>query len=64
VNDGQALSHSGVTEMFKRFKDGRENLQDDFCSGHPSASRNAQPIADLCETVMRDRQWALRMMMD
>jgi hypothetical protein len=64
VNDDQALSRSGVTERFKRFKGGGENLQDDSCSGRPAASRNAETIANIGETVMRDRRWALRMMKD
>jgi hypothetical protein len=35
-----------VSEWFKLFKDGREDLQDDPSSGRSSASRNADTIAD------------------
>jgi transposase len=34
----EALSRSCVFDWFKRFKDGREDLQDDPRSGRPSAS--------------------------
>jgi hypothetical protein len=59
------LSYTGfwmVFELFKRFKDGREDLQDDPRSRRPSASRNADAMANIREMAVRDHRWALRMM--
>jgi hypothetical protein len=55
----EAWSCSIVFELFQRFKDGRENLQDD-----PSASRNAERIASVREVVTWGRWWDLRMVTD
>jgi transposase len=51
----QALSRSSVFEWFKRFKDGREDLQDDPRCGRPLTSRNADTIANVRKMVTRDR---------
>jgi transposase len=48
----KGLSRSGVFEWFKRFTDGREDLPDDPRSGRPSASRNADTNANVCEMVI------------
>jgi transposase len=50
----EAVSRNSVFEWFKRFKDGREDLQDDPRSGRPSTSRNADTIANVREMVTRD----------
>jgi hypothetical protein len=54
VYGDEALSCSSVFEWFKLFKDGREDLQDDARSERPSASRNADTIADVHEVVTSD----------
>jgi transposase len=64
VYDDEALSRSSVFEWFKRFKYGREDLQDDPRRGHPSTSRNADTIAHIFEMVTGDRRLTLRMMSD
>jgi hypothetical protein len=51
----EALNHRSMFEWFKRFKYGREDLQDDPRSGRPSTSRNADTIANVSEMVTRDR---------
>jgi hypothetical protein len=56
VYGDEALSRSSVLERFKRFKDGRKDLQDDPRSGRPSTSRNADTIANVREMVTRDRR--------
>jgi hypothetical protein len=38
-------------EWFKRFKDWRENLQDDSRRGHPLTSRNADAIENVHEIM-------------
>jgi hypothetical protein len=41
-----------------------EDLQYDPRSRCPSTPQNADRIADVCEMVIRDRRWALRMMVN
>jgi hypothetical protein len=48
----EALSRSSVSEWFKLFTDAHEVLQDDPRSGCPSASRNGDTIANICEMVI------------
>jgi hypothetical protein len=49
--DVETLSRRSVFERFKPFKDGREDPR----GGRPSASRNADTIANICEVTTRDR---------
>jgi hypothetical protein len=58
----EALSRNSVVELFKRFKDGREDLQDDSSSGRPSTSRNADTDANVREMAIRVRRLNLRIM--
>jgi hypothetical protein len=51
VYGDEALSRSSVFELFERFKDGREDLQDDPRKGSPSTSRNADTTASVREIV-------------
>jgi hypothetical protein len=53
VYGDEALSHSSVFEWFERFRDGREDLQDDPSSGCPSTSLNADTITNVHEMVTR-----------
>jgi hypothetical protein len=53
-----------VFERLKRFRDARQDFQDDPRSGRPSISRNADIITNVREMVTRDRRRALRMMAD
>jgi hypothetical protein len=64
VYGDEALSRSSVSEWFKQFKDGREDLQDDPISGRPSTSQNSDTIANVYEMVTRDHKLTLRMMSD
>jgi hypothetical protein len=47
----EVLSHNSVSEWFKPFKDGREDLQDDPRSGCPLSSRKADTIVNVCEMI-------------
>jgi transposase len=60
----EALSRSSILEWFKRFKDGREDLQDDARSGRPSTSRNTDKIVNVREMVTQDLRFTLRMLSD
>jgi hypothetical protein len=64
VYGNETLNRSSVVKCFKRFKGGREDLQDDPRSGRPSTSRNADTTADVREMVTGDRRLTLRMMSD
>jgi histone-lysine N-methyltransferase SETMAR len=60
----EAYSRSDVSEWFNRFKDGREDLQNEPRGRSHSTSRNADTTANVLETVTRDCRRALRMMAD
>jgi hypothetical protein len=64
VHGDEALSRSIVFKCFRRFKDGREDLQDDPRNGSPSTPRTADTIANVRDMLTRDRRLALRMMSD
>jgi hypothetical protein len=51
VYGDEALNRSDVFQWFKRFKDGREDLQDDARIVRSSAFRNADTIANDGEIV-------------
>jgi transposase len=64
VYGDKALSCNSVSEWLKRFKDRREDLQDDPRSARPSSSRNADTIANNSEIVTGDRLFTIQMMLD
>jgi transposase len=64
VYGDEALGSSSVFKWFKRFKDGRQDLQDNPRSVRPSTSRKADTITIVREMVTRDRRFTLRMMSD
>jgi hypothetical protein len=53
-----------VFELFKWFKDGYEDLQDDSRKGYPSTSQNADTVPYVHEMVTCDCKWTPRMMAD
>jgi hypothetical protein len=57
-----ALSRTGVSEWYTRFRDGRENPEDDECSGRPTAVRTPDTIEAVRELISTDRRMTLRMM--
>jgi hypothetical protein len=54
VYGDEFLSHSCVSELFKLFEDGHEDLRDDPRSGRPSTSQNADAVTNAREMVIRD----------
>jgi len=54
--DKQALSQARTYEWFKRFKDGREFVEDDKHSGRPSTCTTLEMIAKVCEVILEDRR--------
>jgi transposase len=57
-----ALSRTRVFEWYARFRDGRENLEDDERSGRPTAVRTPDMIEIFHELISSDRRMTLRMM--
>jgi len=53
--DEQALSQARTFEWFKRFKDGRECVEDRKHSGQPSTRTTPEMIAKVCEVIPEDR---------
>jgi hypothetical protein len=57
-----ALSCTLVFEWYARFRDGREDLEGDECSGQPAAVQTPDMIETVCELISTDRQMTLWMM--
>ena len=51
----QTLSQARTFEWFKRFKDGRESVEDDKHSGQPSTCTTPEMIAKVREVILEDR---------
>jgi hypothetical protein len=51
----QALRQAGTFEWFKRFKDGRECVEDDKHSGRPSTCTTLEMTVKVCEVILEDR---------
>jgi len=52
----QALRQARTSEWFKRFKNGRESVQDDKHSGQPSTCTTPEMIAEVLEVILEDRR--------
>ena len=52
----QALSQARTFEWLKRFKDGRESVEDDKHSGRPSTCTTPEMIAKVREVILEDRR--------
>ena len=55
------MSRTYAFEWKKRFKDGREEVEDDPRFGRPSTSRTADNIEHVKQTVRADRRLMVRM---
>ena len=49
-----------VFKWFKRFKEGREEIRDDQCPGHPSTSKTEANIEKVSEIVQQNRRLSIR----
>jgi hypothetical protein len=52
----QALNQAGTFEWFKRFKDGRESVEDRKHSGRTSTCTTPEMIAKVREVILEDRR--------
>ena len=57
----ETMSHTRAFEWHKRFKEGREEVEDDPRSGRPSTSRTADNIERVKQMVRADCQLMVRM---
>jgi len=51
----QSLSQVRTFEWFKRFKDGKESVEDDKHSGWPSTCTTPEKIMKVREVILEDR---------
>jgi transposase len=58
---GNAVSRTRVFEWYARFRDGRENLEDDERSGRARAVRKPDIIERVRELISTDRRMSLQM---
>ena len=58
------MSRSRIFEWHKRFKEGREDVEDDSRSGRPSTSRTADNVERVKQMVRGDRRLTVRMIAD
>ena len=56
VYGDETMSHSRVFEWHKRFKEGREDVEDDSKSGRLSTSRTANNVERVKQMVRGDRR--------
>ena len=64
VYGDETMSRSCVFEWHKRFKEGREDVEDDSRSGRPSTSRIADNVERVKQMVRGDRRLTVRMIAD
>jgi len=55
----QALIQARKFEWFKRFKDGRESVEDRKHSGQPSTCTSPEIIAKVREVILEDRLFTM-----
>ena len=61
VYGNNAMSRTRVFEWHKRFKEGREEVEDNQRSGRPSTSRTADNTEQVKQLVRADRRLTVRM---
>ena len=59
-----AMSKTRVYEWYKRFQDGREDVEDAERSGRPSTSTTDENVEKVKEIVMNDRRITIREVAD
>ncbi|GFX48184.1 mariner Mos1 transposase [Trichonephila clavipes] len=60
VYGSECLSHARVSEWFKRFKDGRQDVEDDSRPGHPSTSKTDENVEKVVSLIRSDRRLSIR----
>ena len=60
----QALSRSYVFRWYRRFPDGREDIENDPRSGRPTDCRNDNNVETNSQLLLQNRHLCLRMLAD
>ena len=60
----QALSRSNVFRWYGRFRDGREDIEDDPRSVRPTECRNDNNVEMISQLLLQNRHLSLRMLED
>ena len=60
----QALSRSNIFRWYGRFRDGREDIEDDPRSGRPTECRNDNNVEMISQLLRQNRHLSLRMLAD
>ena len=60
----QALSRSNVFRWYGRFRDGREDIEEDPRSGRPTECRNGNNVEKISQLLLQNRHFSLRMLAD
>ena len=60
----QALSRSNIYRWYGRFRDGREDIEDDPRSGRPTECRNDNNVDMISQLSLQNRHLSLRMLAD
>ncbi|GFT47338.1 mariner Mos1 transposase [Trichonephila clavipes] len=56
----ECLSHARVFQWFKRFKDGRQDVEDDSRPGRPSTSKTEENVEKVASLIRSDRRLSIR----
>ena len=64
VYGDDAMSRTRLFEWHRRFKEGREEMEDDLRSGRPSTSRTDKNVEHVRQKVLSDRRLTVRMIAD
>ena len=64
VYEDATMSRTRIFEWYKRFREGREDVEDDPKSGRPTTSRTNKNVERVREKVRSDRRLTVRMIAD
>jgi len=60
----QALSRPNVFQWYGRFRDGREDIEDDPRSDRPTECRNENNVEKISQLLLQNRHLSLKMLAD